>query len=90
MLALVLKGFIGGVVLIVLRLVSLAAQLAFGLLVVLALAWAVLGGLAAGWHGVLKGAGIPLVWALLAFLFDIVAGLLSGWLAAWMARGQNA
>ncbi len=43
-----LKGFIGGVLLIVLRLVRFAARFSFGFMVCLALAWAGIGGAPAG------------------------------------------
>jgi hypothetical protein len=83
-----LKGFIGGVLLIMLRLVRFAARFSFGFMVCLALAWAVIGGLADGWAGVLKGVYIPLLWAFVAFVIDVVVSRVMGGIFAWMASGQ--
>lgn len=84
----IIKGVIGRAGLLVLQGVSFTARIVFGLLVLLALAWAVIGGVAAGWSGGLKGAGIPLLWAFVVFLIDGVARQFTRWLVNWMAKGR--
>jgi hypothetical protein len=65
-------------------------QLVFGLLVVLALAWVVIGGLAAGGHGVLKGAGILLAWAFVVFMISLVIELVISGIMRWTTRVPGA
>jgi hypothetical protein len=73
-----LNNLLGGLSVLVLRVLSVLVRILAAALIGFALIWAVIGAFASGWSGVIKSAYIPAFWACVMWGIHVVATAIIG------------